>query len=88
MRKVVPSLLPDQPCINDAEDLGLALRAVRTRSGMTLEEAALVIGVSKNTMQNLERGTGTVSLALAIKVASGLGLRLTWQKPADPRYGA
>jgi DNA-binding XRE family transcriptional regulator len=54
---------------------------------MTLEEAALVIGVSKNTMQNLERGTGTVSLALAIKVANGLGLRLTWQKPADHRYG-
>jgi len=88
MRKVVPSPIPDQPFINGAEDLGLALRAVRTRSGMTLEEAALVIGVSKNTMQNLERGTGTVSLALAIKVASGLGLRLTWQKPADPRYGA
>jgi DNA-binding XRE family transcriptional regulator len=88
MRKVVPSPIPDQPFINDAEDLGLALRAVRTRSGMTLEEAALVIGVSKNTMQNLERGTGTVSLALAIKVSSGLGLRLMWQKPADHRHGA
>jgi len=55
---------------------------------MTLEEAALVIGVSKNTMQNLERGTGTVSLALAIKVANQLGLRLMWQMPADPRCGA
>ncbi len=32
MRKVVPSPLPDQPFISDAEDLGLALRAVRTRS--------------------------------------------------------
>lgn len=88
MRKVVHSPLPAQPVIRDAEDLGLALRALRTRSGMTLEEAALVIGVSKNTMQNLERGTGTVSLALAIKVASGLGLRLMWQGPTDPRYGA
>jgi hypothetical protein len=38
-------------------------------------------------MQNLDRGTGAVSLALAIKVANGLGFRLTWHKPADPRYG-
>jgi hypothetical protein len=39
-------------------------------------------------MQNLERGTGTVLLALAIEVANRLGLRLTWQKPAGPPYGA
>jgi len=63
------------------EDLGTLVRAVRTAAGMTLEEAALTIQVAKQTMQNLEKGTGTVSLALAFKVMTGLGIRLRWQAP-------
>jgi len=48
---------------------------------MTLEEAALTLQVAKQTLQNLEKGKGTISLALAFKVLTGLGIRLRWQVP-------
>ena len=52
-----------------------------TATGMTLEEAALTLQVAKQTLQNLEKGKGTVSLALVFKVLNGLGIRLHWQAP-------
>ena len=82
MRRVTPTPFPDGPLV-DAEDLGALVRAARTASGLTLEEAALSVYVAKQTLQNLEKGTGTVSLALAFKVMNGLGIRLSWQVPSD-----
>ncbi|WP_186343116.1 helix-turn-helix domain-containing protein [Allochromatium palmeri] len=71
------------PLITHPQQLGALVRAVRTASGLTLEETALSVKVAKQTLQNLETGTGTVSLALAFKVMNGLGIRLTWQAPPD-----
>ncbi len=82
MRKVKPTPAPD-PLLTDSGDLGVLVRAARTASGMTLHEAALSINVAKQTLQNLEKGTGTVTLALAFKVMNALGIRLAWQLPPD-----
>jgi transcriptional regulator with XRE-family HTH domain len=82
MRTVKATSLP-APLITHPQQLGALVRAVRTASGLTLEETALSVKVAKQTLQNLETGTGTVSLALAFKVMNGLGIRLTWQAPPD-----
>ncbi|MBK1654906.1 hypothetical protein CKO29_09345 [Allochromatium vinosum] len=82
MRTVKATPLP-APLITHPQQLGALVRAVRTASGLTLEETALSVKVAKQTLQNLETGTGTVSLALAFKVMNGLGIRLTWQAPPD-----
>ena len=82
MRKLTPTPFPEHTTIDSAEGIGKLVRAVRTAAGMTLEETALAVRVAKQTLQNLENGTGTVSLALAFKVLTGLGIRLRWQTPA------
>ena len=82
MRTVKATSLPAL-LITHPQQLGALVRAVRTASGLTLEETALSVKVAKQTLQNLETGTGTVSLALAFKVMNGLGIRLTWQVPPD-----
>ncbi|MGV0953510.1 MAG: helix-turn-helix domain-containing protein [Fluviibacter sp.] len=86
MRKISTTAFPDA-LLEDSQALGALVRAVRTGSGLTLEEAALSVNVAKQTLQNLETGTGTVSLALAFKVMNGLGIRLSWQAPQDDHPG-
>lgn len=81
MRKLSVIPFPDQPTVDNPADVGMLVRAVRTSAGMTLEETALAVQVAKQTLQNLEKGKGTVSLALAFKVLTGLGIRLSWQAP-------
>lgn len=81
MRKLSATPFPGHSTVTSPEDLGTLVRAVRTAAGMTLEEAALTVQVAKQTLQNLEKGKGTVSLALTFKVLTGLGIRLRWQAP-------
>lgn len=81
MRTLKPTSFPDRE-VTSSEDMGKLVRAVRTTAGMTLEETAFTVGVAKQTLQNLENGTGTVSLALVFKVLAGLGIQLRWQAPA------
>lgn len=72
-KRVVPSPFP-APFVATPEQFGAAVRAARTASGMTLEEAALALGVAKQTLQSLERGTSSVGLALALRIAQALGV--------------
>lgn len=81
MRKLSVTPLPDHSAVASPEDIGVLVRAVRTAAGMTLEETALTLQVAKQTLQNLEKGKGTISLTLAFKVLTGLGIRLRWQAP-------
>lgn len=85
MRKLSATPFPDHPTVDNPEDLGALVRAVRTAAGLTLEEAALTVQVAKQTLQNLETGKGTVSLTLVFKVLAGLGIRLRWQAPEGTR---
>lgn len=76
MRRVVPTPFPATPEVMSAADLGQAVRASRTQSGVTLQQAALSLGVSKQTLQALEAGETGVSLGLALKIAQGLGVAI------------
>lgn len=76
MKQVKPTPWPDNPVLADTSVLASAVRAARTGAGMTLEEAAMVIGVAKQTLSNLEAGKPGVSLGLTLKILQALGLGL------------
>jgi DNA-binding XRE family transcriptional regulator len=76
MRTVVASSAPADPLILDAHSLGAAIRHARTSAGITLADAALAIGVSRQTMVNIEAGQGAVALPTVLLAARELGVAL------------
>ena len=75
-RRVVPTAFPTAPQLRTCEELGAAVRAARTASGLTLEEAALAVSIAKQTLGDLEAGKPTVGLGIALRVAQALGVSL------------
>lgn len=84
MRKVVALPHPDSPFIDDCQAFGRFVRAARTQSGMTLEDAALAVGVAKQTLQDLETGKPGVGLGLALRIAQALGIAV-FASPAQDK---
>ncbi len=84
MRRVVPAAFPADPLLREPAEFGAALRAARTRSGLTLVDAALSLGISKQTLHDLERGKPTVAIGTALRVAAQLGVSL-FMAPAEVR---
>ena len=76
MRTVVPSAPAADPLVADAPALGAAIRHARTSAGITLADAATAIGVSRQTMVNIEAGQGAVALPTVLLAARELGLAL------------
>ena len=71
-----PHPFPTNPQRATCEEFGAAIRAARTASGLTLEEAALAVSVAKQTLGGLEAGKPTVGLGIALRVAKALGVSL------------
>lgn len=84
MKRVVATPLPSDPYVSDARVLGAAVRAARTATGMTLEDAALSIGVAKQTLSDLEAGKDSVGLGLVLRITRDLGVAL-FVAPATQR---
>lgn len=76
MRTVVAIDPPDDPTITDAESLGAAIRSARTRSGIALVDAAEALGISRQTLINIEKGGAGVALPSVLKAAHELGVTL------------
>lgn len=76
MRRVVATNFPDEQIIESPDLLGEAIRAARTQSGLTLLEAALSAGVSKQTMQRIETDPSSVGFGLLLQVGRLLGVSL------------
>lgn len=74
MKRVVPTPEPADPLIHDVAAFGAAVRAARTATGMTLADAALMLGIAKQTLSDLETARASVGLATALKVARELGV--------------
>ena len=55
----------------------IKLWEIRTAKGLTLEAVAAVTGVSKSTLNNIENGKTSPTLANLEKVAKGLGCRIS-----------
>ena len=76
MKRVVATPLPTDPFVSDARVLGNAVRAARTAAGLTMEQAALSIGVAKQTLSAVETGKESVSLGLVLRITRELGVAL------------
>ena len=74
MKTVKTVEFPVQLQVSSARELGIAARSARTGSGFTIAGAAQALGISKQTLSDLELGTGTVSLALAFQALNALGV--------------
>lgn len=55
----------------------IKLWEVRTAKGLKLEAVALLTGVSKSTLNNIENGKTSPTLANLEKIARGLGCRIS-----------
>ncbi len=84
MRTVKPTPFPNSPELLATKQFGAAVRAARTRSGLTLEEAALMLCMAKQTLSDIELGKASVSLGHALTAANGLGVAL-FMVPAEER---
>jgi transcriptional regulator with XRE-family HTH domain len=58
------------------ELLGLAIRSKRTQSQLRLEDAATLCNVAKQTLQDIESGTGKSKFETILQVCHGLGIQL------------
>lgn len=76
MKRVVKVPFPSDPLIVHPGILGTAIRAMRTEQGMTIEEAAMTIGIAKQTLSDIEAGKPTVGLGMVLRVAGELGVSL------------
>ena len=83
MKRVVPTQFPSDPLVSDAESFGTTIRAARTKAGMSLADAAMNVGVSRQTLFELETGQASVGLPIAPKVAREFGVAVLAVQPAE-----
>lgn len=55
----------------------IKLWEIRTAKGLKLEAVAAVTGISKSTLNNIENGKTSPTLANLEKIAKGLGCRIS-----------
>lgn len=68
-----------------AKLLGARVRLARKRRGLTVAQLAERVGVSRVTVQKIERGDPTVALGTAFEAATLLGVTLFHEDPARRR---
>src|SRR5258708_13745620 len=81
MKRVVAQTFPTNPSLQTPVDLGTALRAARTTAGLSLDEAALGLGISKKTLLKLEQGAPSVAIGTALHAAAQLRVSLSMLPP-------
>jgi transcriptional regulator with XRE-family HTH domain len=59
-----------------AKDIGEVVRHKRTRSKFTIEDFALFLDISKDTLTNIEHGTGAVKLSTLLHIFDELGIEM------------
>jgi transcriptional regulator with XRE-family HTH domain len=69
--------------IQSALDLGLAVRAVRRRSRVRIDDLAATAGVSKQFTQDVEYGKPTVQFGRMLKLLAELGIPLELDIPDE-----
>jgi transcriptional regulator with XRE-family HTH domain len=62
--------------VNSLQELGRIVRAQRRESGLRIDDAAALCGVSVDLLSRLENGRSGVSTDRVLKVMDGLGLAM------------
>ena len=76
MRRLSKPKPPESPCITSLSSLGQAVRARRLASGLRIDDAAALCGVSVDLLSRLENGHSGVASDRLLRVLDGLGLSL------------
>src|SRR5687767_6983223 len=63
--------------VHDEPPVGARIRALREGRGLSQRDLASAAGVSHTTLSQIERGEASPTLAVAGRIASGLGLSLS-----------
>ena len=62
--------------IKEIEQLGKTIRRRRKNLGVRIDEAALMIGISKETLSKIENGSPGTSIGKILKTAKELGIKI------------
>jgi len=77
MSAIVDSIM----LVKTPQDMGLVIRAERTRRGLDQKTLAAKVGVSRQWIIWAERGKPGLALGLLLRTLNVLGLRLTVEPP-------
>lgn len=76
MKRVVKKPFPSDLEIVTPAQLGQAIQAARTQSGLTQEQAALFCNMSKQTYIGIEQGKEGTAIGSILEVAKNMGVAL------------
>ena len=74
MRRVSSSSPPEDPWVKTPAELGAAIRAARCAARMSIADAAMLLGIAKQTLSNLETAKGSVGIDTALRAANEFGV--------------
>ena len=86
-KRIVVTPEPEQKDRLNAELLGRWVRFVRTSVGLSIEDAAALAGVSKQSFSDLEYGKAGCRIGIMMKILGSLGIELGAKIPVTSRIG-
>ncbi len=69
--------------LTSVQSAGVAIRTLRKRAGIRIDDFALTAGVSKQFMTDLENGKETVRMGMVLTMLQRLGVRVSLDLPDD-----
>jgi transcriptional regulator with XRE-family HTH domain len=69
--------------LTSVQSAGVAIRALRKRAGIRIDDFALTAGVSKQFMTDLENGKDTVRMGSVLNLLQRLGIRVSLDLPEE-----
>ena len=69
----------DAPSFEEAlstKSIGLFIKARRTQQGLSTNDAAMLCGVSANTLNNIENGIEGMRVSSVLNIMTALGIKL------------
>jgi len=76
----------EEPSFDEAlttESIGLFIKARRTQQGLSTKDAAMLCGVSANTLNSIENGVKGMKVSSILSIMTALGIQLhikPWSK--------
>ena len=64
-------------------DAGVAIRTLRKRAGIRIDDFAMTAGVSKQFMTDLENGKSTVQMGKVLQLLQRLGVKVGLELPPE-----
>ena len=69
--------------LTSVQDAGVAIRTMRKRAGIRIDDFALIAGVSKQFMTDLENGKVTVQMGMVLGLLQRMAVGVTIDLPDD-----